>query len=90
VIECCPTAKLEVANVATPEPLSVTVPSVVEPSLKAAVPVGVPVPGFPATVAVNVTLAFRVDGFNIEASVVVVLIVAPSITVTLLLLSFAT
>ena len=39
-----------VENVATPEPLSVPVPSVVEPSLNVTVPVGVPVPGAIATI----------------------------------------
>ncbi len=37
-----PTARLEVAKVATPLALSVPIPSVVAPSLKVTVPVGVP------------------------------------------------
>jgi hypothetical protein len=86
VIECCPTAKLDVVHVATPEPFSVPVPSVVEPSMNVTDPVGVLVPeAFSVTDAVNVTLAFRFDGFGFDARVVVVLSVAPSITVTLLL-----
>ena len=45
-----------VVYVATPEVLSVPMPSDVAPSRKVTVPVGVPVPGpVRATVAVNVT-----------------------------------
>ena len=48
--------KPDVLNVATPEPFSVPVPRVVEPSRNVTVPVGVPEPGALAvTVAVNVT-----------------------------------
>jgi hypothetical protein len=55
VIECAPTASVEVLNVAVPE-LSVPVPICVAPSLKVTVPVGLPDPDFGATVAVNVTV----------------------------------
>jgi hypothetical protein len=51
-----PTGSADVLNIATP-PLSGTVPSVVDPSLKLTEPVGVPVAGAMAvTAAVNVTL----------------------------------
>ena len=61
-----------VVKVATP-PLSVPVPSVVEPSLNVTVPVGVPAPGDVAvTVAVNVTDWPNTDGLTDETSAVVV------------------
>ena len=61
------------ANVATPLPLSVPVPSVVAPSLKVTVPVGVPEPGAVAvTVAVKVTDAPKSDGFAELLTAVVV------------------
>jgi len=54
VIECVPTVSVDVANVATPLPFSVPVPSIVVPSRKVTIPVGVPLlPGL--TVAVHVT-----------------------------------
>lgn len=68
VMECEPTAKAAVENVATPEPLRAPVPRVVPPSLNVAVPVGVPEP---VTVAVNVTEAPARDGFTLEVNVVV-------------------
>jgi hypothetical protein len=68
VIECDPTASVDVANVATPE-LSVPVPSVVAPSRNVTVPVGVP--PVPVTVAVNVTDWPAVEGLTEEVSVVV-------------------
>ena len=50
-----PVASLAVLYEAVP-PLSVTVPSVVEPFMNVTEPVGVPLPGaFASTVAVNVT-----------------------------------
>jgi hypothetical protein len=56
VIECEPTDRLEVENVAVPVESSVPVPSVAVPSENVTVPVGVPAPGADAaTVAVNVT-----------------------------------
>ena len=52
-----PVASELVAYVATPEPLRVPEPSLVAPSRKVTVPVGVPLlPEAPATVAVKVTL----------------------------------
>ena len=54
--------------------LSVPVPSVVAPSLKVTVPVGVPAPGaVAATVAVKVTACPNTDGLAEEESAVVVL-----------------
>jgi hypothetical protein len=57
VIECCPTASVDVVNAATPVPFSVPVPSVVDPSMNVTFPVGVVPPTGGVTVAVNVTLA---------------------------------
>ena len=57
-------------NVALPL-LSVPVPSVVAPSLKVTVPVGVP--PVEVTVAVNVTAAPNVEGFRDEANAVALL-----------------
>ena len=54
VIECVPTVSVDVAKVATPPPFSVPVPSVVAPSRKVTVPVGVP-EVLDVIVAVNVT-----------------------------------
>ena len=55
-------------------PLSVTVPSVVEPFANVTEPVGVPLPGaFAATVAVKVTDWPKTDGFADETTDVVVL-----------------
>jgi hypothetical protein len=56
VTECCPTASVEVVNVATPEPFSIPVPSVAAPSMNVTLPVGVTPPAGGVTVAVNVTL----------------------------------
>ena len=73
VMECAPSAKVEVAKVATPA-FSVPVPSVVAPSLNVTVPVAVPLPGdTAATVAVNVTDWPNTEGFAEEVTVVVVL-----------------
>jgi len=56
VIECVETEREGVVSVATPDELSVTVPSVVDPSMNVTVPPGVNVPGTAAaTTAVNVT-----------------------------------
>lgn len=65
VIEWLATDKVEVLKVALPL-LSVPVPSVVEPSLKVTVPVGVP--PLDVTVAVNFTEAPNVDGFSEDAT----------------------
>jgi hypothetical protein len=56
VIECIPTASELVAYVATPDPFSVPVPSVIVPSRNVTVPVGTAVPDAGVTVAVNVIL----------------------------------
>jgi hypothetical protein len=67
-MEWIPPASVDVVNAAFPA-LSVTVDSVVAPSLKVAVPVGVPeVAAF--TVAVNVTALPDVDGFSEDTTVV--------------------
>ena len=51
-----PVVSIDVVNVASPEPLSVAVPKVVDPSLKVIVPVGVPAAGAKrVVVAVKVT-----------------------------------
>jgi hypothetical protein len=64
-MECVPTDRVEVPNVALPL-LSVPVPSVVEPFLKVTVPVGVP--PLEVTVAVKVTDWPEVDGFREEVT----------------------
>lgn len=65
-------ARAEVLNVAEPA-LSAPLPSVVAPSLNVTVPVGVPAPGATAlTVAVNVTVCPKTDGFTEDIAVVVV------------------
>ena len=54
VIECAPAVSVDVVKLATPLPFSVPAPSVVVPSRKVTIPVGVPLlPGL--TVAVHVT-----------------------------------
>ena len=63
-----PTASVEVAYVAFPL-LRVPVPSVVLPFLNVTVPVGVPVVE-DFTVAVNVTVSPKSDGFNDDTTVV--------------------
>ena len=70
-----------IVKVATPELLSVAVPSSVAPLRKFIVPTGVPV-GAGATVTVKVTGCPAVAGLGEEVSVVVVTIV-PALTVTL-------
>src|SRR4051794_23116481 len=63
-------ARDEVVRAAPPEPLSVPVPSVVDPSLNVTVPVGVPPPL--VTVAVKVTACPNVLAFRDEPIVVTV------------------
>ena len=64
-------ARDEIAKVATP-PLNVPVPSVVPPSLKVTLPVGVPLPGAAAvTVAVKVTDWPKTEGFADDVTAVV-------------------
>src|SRR5438093_9609943 len=73
VIGCEPTASVLVTNVAWPEAFRVPVPSMLEPSLKVTVPVGVPAPlGFAVTVAVKVTGCPDTDGLIEETTPVVV------------------
>ena len=67
-----PGARDEVLNWATPAVESVALPSVVAPSMKVTVPVGVVVDCGEATVAVKVTFCPKVEGFSDEVSVVVV------------------
>jgi hypothetical protein len=55
MIECDPTAKAEVLNVANPNGLTLLVPRRVAPSIKATAPVGVPL-------VVEETLAVRIAG----------------------------
>jgi hypothetical protein len=74
VIECVPTERLAVENVATPLALSADEPRVVPPSRNVTVPVGVPAPEDGLTVAVNVTCCPRTEGFSEDVSEVVVLI----------------
>ncbi len=71
-----PTARILVEKVAVNGEVAdkVPLPITVTPSRKFTVPVGVPAPGATiATVAVNVTLCPKTDGFTDEATVVVVL-----------------
>jgi hypothetical protein len=71
-MECDPGASKDVVNIAFPL-ASVPVPKTTAPSFKVTVPVGVPLPGATtATVAVNVTVWPKCDGFGEEVSVVVV------------------
>src|SRR6266480_686545 len=65
-----PTASMAVDNVAWPLPLSAPEPMLVAPSRNATAPVGVPLPEL--TVAVKFALCPKVEGFGLEASVVVV------------------
>lgn len=60
MIECDPTARVDVVSIALP-PLSVPVPRAVVPSLNVTVPVGVP--DVAVTVAVKVTAWSKADGF---------------------------
>ena len=73
VIECGPNVNDDVANVATPLPFSVPVPSVATPSLNVTVPIAVPDPEPEAvTVAVKVTDCPTADGFPLDTTEVVV------------------
>ena len=69
--ECAATLNEVVAKVATPLPLRLPVPSVVMPSRKVTVPVGVP-PPVPVTVELNVTDCPLTDGLSDDVTVVVV------------------
>ena len=68
-----------IVSVATPEPLSVPVPSVVAPSLNVTVPLGVP--PLPVTVAAKVTACPNVLGFGDEVRVVEVGAPTPMVAV---------
>jgi hypothetical protein len=69
VIGCTATVQLELLNVALPLAFKSLVPSVVAPSLKVTVPVGVPLE--PVTVAVNVTFCPNTAALAELATVVV-------------------
>ena len=72
VIGCAPLDRFEIVKVARPA-LSEPLPSVLLPSLKVSVPVGVAVPGaLAATVAVKVTELLCAEGLREEVTVVVV------------------
>ena len=79
VIECGPIASAAVANVATPAPFSVPVPSTLAPSMNVTDPVGTPLPGFCVTVAVKVTL---VPTFKLVALAIRAVAVCARLTVT--------
>jgi hypothetical protein len=68
VIECAPKVSAAVAHCACAKASVTALHNVDAPSLNVTVPVGVP----PATVAVNVTDWPEIDGFTLDASVVVV------------------
>ena len=71
--KCELTEREFVETVACPPEFIGTVARVVAPSLNAILPVGVPAPGAATfTVAVNVTVLPRIDGFADELSTVVV------------------
>jgi hypothetical protein len=72
IVGWAPTLSVLVLKVAV-FPVRVPVPSVVAPSLKVTMPLGVPAPGeVTLTVAVNVTDCPKTDGVPEEATVVVV------------------
>ena len=68
--ERVPPGNVDVLNVAWADAFSVPLPSVVVPSRKVTVPVGVPGPP-PVTVAVSVIVWPKVEGFNEEVRAVV-------------------
>ena len=73
VIEWLLLFKFETEKVACPDVFKVLEPSVLLPSLKVTVPVGIAVPGALATtVAVKVTNWFFFDGLSEEVTVLVV------------------
>ena len=68
-----PATTADVVKVATPDPFTVPVPSVVAPSLNVTVPVAVPAPGtVTVTDAIKVTVCPKVEGFSDEFVIVVV------------------
>ena len=71
VMVCVATLKAEVVKVAWPEVMVTLAASVVAPSVKVTVPVGVPVAGATAaTMAVNVTACPNTEGLGAEVTVV--------------------
>src|SRR5438067_8978748 len=84
MIECDPTASVEVANVATPKAFSASDPSAVAPSLNITLPVGVPaLPGSFDTVAVNMTTCPA--GARLGSAVTAVVVVAPKMKLVALI-----
>jgi hypothetical protein len=79
VIVKIPNGRVEVVNVATPEEITVPIPSNVEPLKKLTVPSVLPV-GAGATVAVKVSLCPSTGGFGARITVVAV---ATSATVSI-------
>ena len=67
---CVPTVSADVASDAAP-PAKFCVPNVAVPFLNATVPVGVP-PEIDVTVALNVTLCPKLEGFALDVTVVAV------------------
>src|SRR6202140_4550570 len=63
---CAPAARADVDRLAV-LPVSATVPSAADPDLNVTVPVGLPPV---VTVAVNVTICPKLEGFRLEATVV--------------------
>ena len=80
VMECVPTAKDEVVNIAWPLPFNVPDPSTFVPSLKVTVPVGVPVVD-DFTVAVNVTFWLSSEGLSEDWRLTLVRIGARRVTI---------
>jgi hypothetical protein len=74
VIECVPPVSVDVEYMAWPLLFSDPLPSVELPSMNVTVPLGVPVPLFGVTVAVNVTDWPRAEGFNEDSSAALVAI----------------
>jgi hypothetical protein len=70
VMLCVPTVSADVASDAAP-PAKFCVPNVAVPFLNVTVPVGVP-PELDVTVALNVTLCPKLEGFALDATVVAV------------------
>ena len=66
VIECVPTVRLDVPHWALPEARATAAHSVLEPSLKVTVPVGVP--ELAVTIAAKVTALANVDGLGSACS----------------------
>jgi hypothetical protein len=89
VIVSLPTAKAVVLKVAVPVEARVAVPSVVPPSLKVTVPVGVLVPDVWEIVAVKVTDCPEVAGLGEAVTAVLVTVVPGLLTVSVTVLLLA-